>query len=72
MLTYVAQIIEGIPATPKRLQKIRQAQEQDNICQQLILFCREGWPHHSKLKGTIKLHKPVADELSTEQTTLTR
>ena len=31
-----------------------------------MLFCREGWPHHSKLKGTIKLYKPVADELSVQ------
>ena len=28
--------------------------------QQLMLFCREGWPHHSKLIGNIKLYKSVA------------
>ena len=50
----------------RRLQEICQAQEEDSICQQLMLFCREGWPHHSKLKGNIKLYKPVADELSVQ------
>ena len=57
---YVAQVIEGMSATPRRLQEICQAQEQDSICQQLMLTCREGWPHHSKLKGNIKSYKPVA------------
>ena len=69
---YVAQVIEGMPATPRRLQEIRQAQEQNNICQQLMLFCREGGLHHSKLKGTIKLYKPVADELSVQSGLLLR
>ena len=31
-----------------------------------MLFCREGWPHYSKLKGNIKLYKPFADELSVQ------
>ena len=69
---YVAQVIEGMPATPRNLQEIRQVQEEDSICQQLMLFCREGWPHHSKLKGNIKLYKPVADELSVQSGLLLR
>ena len=31
-----------------------------------MLFYREGWPHHSKLKGTIMLYKPIAGELSVQ------
>ena len=69
---YAAHGIEGMPAIPTRLQEIRQAQEQDSICQQLMLFHREGWPHHSKLKGNIKLYKPVADELSVQSGLLLR
>ena len=69
---YVAQVIEGMPATPRRLQEIHQAQEEDSIFQQLMLFCREGWPHHSKLKGNFKLYKPVADELSVQSGLLLR
>ena len=37
-----AYIAQGMPATPERLKQIRQAQEQDNILQQLIKFCTEG------------------------------
>ena len=59
---YVAQVIQGLPATSEKLLEIHQAQEQDNVCQQLVQFCREGWPHHPKLKGNIKLYKPVACE----------
>ena len=71
---YVAQGIQGMPATPERLKQIqiRQAQEQDNILQQLIKFCKEGWPHHSKLKGTIKLYKSIDSELSVQEGLLLR
>ena len=65
-VSYVAQVIQGIPATAERLKQIHQAQEQDNIFQQLIKFCTQGWPHHSKLNGTIKLYKSVASELSVQ------
>lgn len=46
---HVAQVIEGMPATPARLQEVCQAQEQDIICQQLMLFYKDKWPHHSKV-----------------------
>jgi len=69
---YVAHIIQRIPASPGKLQQIQKAQEQDNICQQLVQFCREGWPHHSKLKGTIKLYKSFANELSVQEGLLLR
>ena len=70
--SYVAQVIKGMPATPARLQEIRKAQEQDDICKKLMQFCKDGWPHHSKLKGTIKLYKPVASELSVHNGLLLR
>ena len=61
---YIAQVIQGMPAAPERLKQICQAQEQDNILQQIIKFCTEGWPDHSKLKGSY--YKPVASELSVQ------
>ena len=39
---YVAQVVQGLPATSEKLLEIHQAQEQDNVCQQLVQFCREG------------------------------
>ena len=69
---YVAQVVQGLPATSEKLLEIRQAQEQDNVCQQLVQFCREGWPHHSKLKGNIKVYKPVASKLSVQSGLLLR
>lgn len=33
-----------IPATERRLEEIKEAQEADAICQQVLKFCLEGWP----------------------------
>ena len=69
---YVGQIIQGLSTTSKKLLEICQAQELDNVCQQLVQFCREVWPHHSKLKGNIKVYKSVAGALSVQSRPLLR
>ena len=43
--------IAALPASPHTLDRYRQAQRADPICQQLLGFCRSGWPkkHHHLL-----------------------
>ena len=48
-------------ATPRRLQKIHQAQEQDSICQQLMLFAEKDG-----LIKKVTLCKPNSVELSVQ------
>ena len=58
---YVREILKSLPASDKRLDQIRSHLEQDEICQQVMTYCREGWPDKSTLKGPIKLYYPLAD-----------
>ena len=44
---YVANILEGLPATERRL---RLHQQDDEVCRKLQEFSTEGWPDKSKLK----------------------
>ena len=42
------------------------------MCYTVVQICRKGWPHHSKLKGNIKVYKHVASELSVQSGLLLR
>ena len=51
---YVATVLENIPTTERRLDKIRLHQQEDEICRKLREICTEGWPNRSKLNGELK------------------
>ena len=59
-------MIQGLPATEKRLQQIQQAQKQDAVCYKLIKYCQEGWPRKNLEPGPIKLYIHVAAELTVQ------
>ncbi|PFX12686.1 Retrovirus-related Pol polyprotein from transposon 17.6 [Stylophora pistillata] len=42
--SFTQQIVAGLPATPKRLQDISEAQDQDEVCRMIKKYCLEGWP----------------------------
>ena len=59
---YVALEIANLPATESRLEQIREALKQDEICQLLIRYCEYGWP--AEVTGPIKQYLPVKSELT--------
>ena len=59
---YVSLILNSLPATESRLKQLLKAQQEDDTCQLLSRFCKEGWP--SNLQGPIKQFKSCAAELS--------
>ena len=61
---FVNFVVKNLPATERRLSQIMKAQESDEICKQIKMFCQKGWPHHSQIKGTIMKYSPVSTELS--------
>ena len=63
---YVDLMIQGLPATEKRLQQIQQAQKQDAVCCKLIKYCQEGWPRRNLVPGPIKPYVHVAAELTVQ------
>ena len=53
----MANILEGLPATERRLDEIRLHQQDDEVCRKLQ-FSTEGWPDKSKLNSALKAFWP--------------
>ena len=51
MDAYIQVIIDSLPATEERLQEIQEAQQQDELCLEVIKYCQGGWPDKRKLVG---------------------
>ena len=69
---FVNLIVESLPATDKRLLEIRKLQDEDEVCQQIKQFCKNGWPTRSGVKGAIKQYLPVSAELTVQKGLLMR
>ena len=69
---FVYQVLEGLPATESRLQEIKDRQQDDAICKQVISFCEHGWPPKSQVEGPVKKFYSVSAELSVEDGLLLR
>ena len=61
---YVNMIIEHIPATEGRLEEIKAAQAEDEICKELIRYCELGWPDKQSVPEVLKPYWVVKSELS--------
>lgn len=69
---YVDAILQGLPATHNRLEQIKQAQQQDAVCSQLMKYCQDGWPDRHLVPSPIKPYVQVAGELTVHQSLLLR
>ena len=61
---YIQAVIDSLPASEGRLAEIREAQQQDELCQEVIKM--EGWPAKHKLVGLVKKFHPMAGELAVD------
>ena len=64
---FVNAVVESLPATETQLQRIRQHQEDDKACQQIVLYCQSGWPDKQHLPAVARPYYSVASEISVEQ-----
>lgn len=62
--SYVDLVIEGLPATDARLIQIRQHQQEDDICKEIIGYVKDTWPDKSHLKGITVNYWPHRSNLS--------
>ena len=46
---FIDAIITSLPASTDRLQTYKAAQEEDQICKQIITYCKLGWPEKQSL-----------------------
>ena len=57
-------IISHLPASNQRLETYRQAQSSDPICQQILKYCREGWPDKRQIESALKAYWSAQGELT--------
>ena len=63
---YIQAVIDNLAASEDRLAEIREAQLQDELCQEVIKYCQEGWPAKYKLVGLVKKFHPIAGKLTVD------
>ena len=64
---YVYLTLASIPATKRRMEEIRQHQEEDPIMRQLKVYCQRGWPDRGATPGVLKPYRYVRAELTVEK-----
>ena len=69
---FVQTVIQGLPASDGHLERIKQEQEQDDVCKQIKTYCRVGWPAKHELTGAIRPYYPVLAEITVENGLLLR
>ena len=66
---YVQAVMSNLPATDAHLEQIRDHQQEDEVCRQLISYIEEGWPPRPHLRGSLnpywayRANRNVADGL---------
>lgn len=61
---FVDTVIQSLPASDAQLERIKQEQEQDDVCKQIRVYCRDGWPAKHELTGAIRPYYPVLTEIT--------
>uniref|UniRef100_A0A1X7VY36 Integrase zinc-binding domain-containing protein n=1 Tax=Amphimedon queenslandica TaxID=400682 RepID=A0A1X7VY36_AMPQE len=63
---FIEMIVNGLPATEKRLEEIKCSQEQDEICREIKQYCLQRWPHKSQVSQRVHPYYTVSAEISCE------
>lgn len=67
MNIYIESILQGIPISDQKLQQVKDAQGEDEVCRKIKTFCLEGWPEKFHLNDAIKPYWSERDELTIVQ-----
>ena len=52
-VAYVNLVVQSLPAMEKQLERIRQHQEEDEVCRQVAAYCESVWPFSQILAGAL-------------------
>ena len=66
MNIYVDSILDSLPISDVKLMEIKEAQDEDPVCQQIKSYCLEGWPDKFHLNDALifKAYWSVRGELT--------
>ena len=65
-------ILNHLPATEERLEKITKLQAEDEECRAIVNFCHSGWPDRKILSPKLKQFSPMEGEFLVEKGLLLR
>ena len=57
-------VLQELPASDSRIEEIRQHQMEDETCQEISKYVKEGWPEKENLKGMIRYYWPYRAQLT--------
>ena len=69
---YLDVFLADLPATPGKLEEIKNAQTADPDCRLIATFAREGWPAQNTLQGEAKKYYSFAGEITVQNGLLLR
>ena len=69
---YIRAVVNSLPVSERQLCNIQRHQEEDEICRQIVEYCKTSWPDRKKLPGVVKPYYSVASELCVAQGLLLR
>ena len=61
---FINLVIESLPVTEQKLEKIKQGQKQDRECQEIVQYTRQGWPRKSQLTRKLRRYYPTSAEIN--------
>ena len=61
---FVDAVVQSLPASDAQLERTKREKEQDDICKQIIVYCRDGWTEKHELTGAIRPYYPVKTEIA--------
>ena len=64
MNIYINSILDTLPVSDVKLMEIKEAQDEDPVCQRLKSYCMEGWPDKFHLHDAVKPYWPFRGELT--------
>ena len=67
MNVYIASVMDLLPISDTKLQQVREAQDEDEVCKKIKEYCLEGWPEKFRLHDAIKPYWSVKGELTVVQ-----
>ena len=61
---YVNSVLSEVPASDKRLKEIRERQREDEVCRQMVTYCKDGWPERVSCPEALKAYWSERNEIT--------
>ena len=65
-------VIQSLPVSDKQLERIKEEQQQDDVCKQIEAYCRDGWLEKHERTGALRPYYPLRAEIAIENELLLR